>query len=276
MVRPHSQSELQAEYEYALREGNDRIDRRKLAFSTASSIEDIHHWYCYAANILIQKGEPRHKIVGKLYEDFGQFYGERNIRYILEKNKILTDKDFLGQGGFEDKTLQDPLQLTSYEDENGNFSQNNSSDFTLRLSPNSPHWRERLNLIWMFTELERRAKVVKEILFRDYDIEYTETGKKIQVALDWDSFFAIDTEENKNFWEYMDLWKNLFANLHDEWKEATDERQKILAKEFVAYVAVSGITSLARTARNFHIFIKRTLVITSKKTTQLLRTLLEY
>ncbi len=50
------------------------------------SIQEIHYWYNYAANLLIQEGKvPKHKIVSKLHEDFNQFYGISWIYEILKE-----------------------------------------------------------------------------------------------------------------------------------------------------------------------------------------------
>lgn len=103
-----AKSDLKAEYDRALEKGNAIISKISPTKISEQSIEDIHYWYRYAANILLQQGEvPRHKITGKLYDDFNQFYGERHIRNILK------------DGGID-------LELP----ENGNNSENNSSLYT--------------------------------------------------------------------------------------------------------------------------------------------------
>jgi hypothetical protein len=107
-----SSSDQQAEYEHAIQKGNEIISRAKPLLLSKQSIEEIHYWYCYAANVLIQEGKvPQHKIVGKLYEDFGQFYGINWIYDILKESSIDLPKDASLVNQNSDSSLNTPKIL---------------------------------------------------------------------------------------------------------------------------------------------------------------------
>lgn len=79
---------IEEEYTYALGQGLALIKQVKPVELSKQSIDHIHYWYRYAANLLIESGTPKHKVATKLYEDFEQFYGERWIRAILKEGGI--------------------------------------------------------------------------------------------------------------------------------------------------------------------------------------------
>ena len=108
-------NDLQAEYENAVKQGNAIIKKVAPVKLSEQSIEDIHYWYRYAAELLIQKGDPKHKIASKLYEDFEQFYGERHIRRILKDGGLELPEQENGQMSENNSSLNTPNQ---YEQEN--------------------------------------------------------------------------------------------------------------------------------------------------------------
>lgn len=142
-IRP---ADLQAEYEYVVNQGVALIKKVAPVSLSSQSIEDIHYWYRKAADLRIQMGDPRHKIVGKVYEDFEQFYGERHIRRILK------------EGGID------------LPEENGQLSENNSSLNRYEIS-NGPYFE-------IFDLLEGLCKAVKNVLRTEYFLDQEERCKE--------------------------------------------------------------------------------------------------
>jgi len=112
----------------------------------------------------------------------------------------------------------------------------NSSDFTPRLSDNSACREQRLDDITYFRKLKEEIPEIFEMMInllqRDY-VEFEEKGKRKTIDLDWESYYSND--------ESMELMKHLKDHLTSfipQFKRQLDTRQKLLPNMMSVCIAV--------------------------------------